>query len=96
MLINIGMHAFYIWQPMKNLPSRQIKNLAHLGELQSILPPNVHVMALTATLTCTQKVLGWSIHPFSPDPLKIPRTCIWYYSLRRFLNLLLLAYAKDP
>ena len=29
------------------------EDFAHLGELRSILPPSVHVMALTATATCT-------------------------------------------
>ena len=29
------------------------EDFAHLGELRSILPPSVHVMALTTTATCT-------------------------------------------
>ena len=31
------------------------EDFARLGELRSILPPNVHVMALTTTATCTQR-----------------------------------------
>ena len=55
---------------------------SNLGEIRSIIPENVHVMALTATATLsTQKIIMKSLSMESPAIIYIPpvRNNVMYY-----------------